>query len=105
MTEGVERTFSYLAHKKKVRVLEALKHFRISPPAQPGAQPKDLAATRRALTWERVEGEKTVKARLAAEGYLGPDLRMGNVDIAGCVGSRTCHLQVMSMRALMTWPL
>ena len=40
------------------------------------------------LTRKEVDGAKTVGARLAAEGFHGPDLRMGNVDIARSVSRR-----------------
>ena len=43
---------------------------------------------------------KTVKARFVATGYQGPDLRDGNVDIAGCVSRRSPHLQLISLGAL-----
>ena len=48
---------------------------------------------------------ETAKARLAAEGNQGPDLRTGNVDIAGCVSRRLPHLQPISLEALRKWPL
>ena len=57
------------------------------------------------LTWKEVEGEKTAKARLVAKGYQGPDLRMGNVDIARCASRRSFHLQAISPVALKKWPL
>ena len=45
---------------------------------------KDTADSRRRLTWEEVEGKHTAEARLVAKGYQDPDLKDGNVDIAGC---------------------
>ena len=39
------------------------------------------------------------------KGYQAPDLRMGNVDIAGCVSRRSSHLQLISLGALRKWPL
>ena len=74
-------------------------------PAQPGTQPKDLVDTRWVLAWKEVEGEKTVKSRLETTGYQDPDLRMGNVDIAGCVIRRYSHLRAISLGALMKWLL
>ena len=56
------------------------------------------------LAWKEVDGEKTAKARLAASGYQDPDLRMGNVDVAGCVSRRSSQLQATSLGALMQWP-
>ena len=60
--------------------------------------------TRWVLTWKDAEGEKTVKARLVAKGYRDPDLRIGKVDIAGCVSRRSSDLEVISVGALMKWP-
>ena len=61
--------------------------------------------TRRVLTWEGVEGEKTVKARLVAKGYQEPDLCMGTGDLAGSVSRRASHLRVLSLGAPEKWPL
>ena len=69
-----------------------------------GAQSKDLAGTRWVLTWKEVDGVKTVKARLVAKGYQDPDLRDGNVDIAGRVSRRSSHSQLISLGALKTLP-
>ena len=53
-----------------------------------GAQSKDPVVTRWALPWKEVDGGKTAEARLVAKGNQKPDLRMGNVDSAGCVSRR-----------------
>ena len=52
-----------------------------------------------------VEGVKTVKARLAAKGYQGPDLKEGFVETSGSVSLRPSHLQVISLAALRGWRL
>ena len=65
-----------------------------------GAQTKDMVDTRWALTWEKVDGKKAAGARFLAKGYQDPDLRDGNVDIAGCISSRSPRLQLISARAL-----
>ena len=96
-TEHEERTFSDLAKKAKAKGLEARGHLRIYSPIQPGSQQKELADARRVLTWKAVEGLKTVKARLVARGFQGPDRRMGHVDSAGSVSCRSSHLQVISL--------
>ena len=83
--EEAERLHAYLAGKAKGRGLEPQKQFKVSPTVKMGAQYKDVADTRWVVTRREVEGAKTVKARLAAEGSQGPDLRKSNVDIAGCV--------------------
>ena len=44
-------------------------------------------------------------ARLVAKGYRNPDLRDGDVDIAGCVGRRSSNLQTISLGALKKWPI
>ena len=51
------------------------------------------------LTWEEVEGRKTAKARLVAEGYPDPDRKDGSVDLAGCVSGRSRHRQLISSGA------
>ena len=84
-----------------MRELEAWGRFRVFSLVQIGAQPKDLVDSSWVLTWKYGEGEKTVKARLAAKGYQDPDLRMGNVDIAGFVRRRSSHLRVISLGVLM----
>ena len=70
-----------------------------------GAQSEDLVDTRWVLTWNEVDGEKTVKARLAAMGYQGPHPRSDNVDIAWRVSRNSSHLQLISLGALRKWPL
>ena len=57
------------------------------------------------IAWTEVEGEKTAKARLAAKEYQDPEIRMGNVDIAGSVSRRFSHLRVLSRGAPAKWPL
>ena len=61
--------------------------------------------TRRAPTWEMVEGVKTEKARLVATGLQDPDLKDGVVDASGCVRLRSSHLQVLSLSTLAKWKL
>ena len=57
------------------------------------------------LTWEEADGAKTVGARLGAKGYQDPDLRSGNVDIAGCATRGSSHLQSISLPALKKRPI
>ena len=104
-TEDEERSFADLVNKAEVRELEARKQFKVSSPERMGAQSKDSADTRWVLTWKEVDGLKTAKAQSAARGYQDPDLRMGNVDIAGCVSGRSSHLELISLGALKEWPL
>ena len=57
------------------------------------------------LTRKEADGVKTDGARLVARGYQDPDLRNGNVDIAGCVGCVGCgssRLQLISLGTLKT---
>ena len=63
----------------------------------------DVADSRRAETWEDVEGRKTARGRLVTKGYWYPDLRDGKVDIAGRVGRRSSHQRVVSSGALRRW--
>ena len=45
-------------------------------------------------------GEKDVKARLAAKGYRGPDLENGSVETPGCVSARSSYLRFIFRGAL-----
>ena len=65
-----------------------------------GTQCKDLVDTRRVLTWKEEDAVKTAKARLVLKEYQNPDLRNGNVDIAGSVSLRSSYSQLMSPGAL-----
>ena len=51
------------------------------------------------------DGKKCVKARLAAKGFQGPDLKEGLVGTSGCVSLRSPHLQVASLSAIRQWKL
>ena len=105
LTEGGKRTFSDLVKTPKARELEAWEHFRVFSLVQLDTQQIDRVDTRRVLTWNQVDGVKNVNARLAAKGFQDPDLRMGNVDIAGSMSRRSSHLQVISLGAPKEWPL
>ena len=70
-----------------------------------GTQSKDLVDARWVLTWKEVDGSKTLKARLVAKGYGDPDLRNGNVEIAGRVCRTSSHCQLISPGALGKRPL
>ena len=48
------------------------------------------------------EGKQMERARLAAKGYQEPDLKDGNVDIAGFVSRRSSHLQLIPLGPLET---
>ena len=85
--------------------MDAWEHFRVLSPKKSGTQSKDLVDARWVLTRKEVDGEKTAKARLVAKGYQDPDLRKGNVVIAGCVSRRSPHLQLISLEALTNRPL
>ena len=72
-------------------------------PMEPRECYKDVAGARWVLTWKVVDGVKTVKARLAAEGRQDPDLKDGLVETSGCVSMQASHLQVVSLAALRGW--
>ena len=48
---------------------------------------------------------KQAKPDWVARWYQDPDLRLGNVDIAGCVSRRSSHSQVRSLGAPTKWQL
>ena len=94
LTEDGERSLGHLACKAKVRELAVWEQFKVFSPGRLGTQSKDLVDLRWALTWEDVDGEKTVKARVALKSNRDLDLRDGNVEIAGCASRRSFHLQL-----------
>ena len=104
MKKAAGRAHADLAHKAKERKLGAREQFEDPSPVKLGAQSKGSVDTRCVLTWKEVDGVKTVKARLVAKGYQDPDLCEGDVDIAGRVGRRSSHLQLISLGALKTLP-
>ena len=57
------------------------------------------------LTWGMVEGEKCVKARLAAKGFQDPDMKDGLVETSRCASLHSSHLQVISLIAIRNWEL
>ena len=68
-------------------------------------QSKDSVDTRWVLTWKGVDGMKTAKAGFVAQGYQDPDLREGNMDIAGCASRMSSQLQLISLMALENRPI
>ena len=68
-------------------------------PIMAGAHGKAIVDTHRAPTWKAVDGEKSVKVRLVAMGYQGPDLKEGNINIAGCISRPSSHLEAIPFAA------
>ena len=81
-----------LANKAKERELDAWKQSKIPSPVIAGAQTKEVVDTRWALTWKAAEGKETAMAHPVAKGYQDPDLRDGNVAIAGRVSWRSSYM-------------
>ena len=52
--------------------------------------------TRWVLTWKMADGEKSVKARLAAKSFLDPFLQEGLADTSGCVRLPSSHPEMTS---------
>ena len=94
-----ERAQTDLVTKAKERELDAWERLKVYSPVHVGTQAKDVVDTRWVLTWKEVGGKKTEKARLAAEGNQGPDLRDGSVRIARCANRRSPQLQLISLSA------
>ena len=63
----------------KTRESAAQAQFKVYSLMEPGKCNKEVVGTRWVLTWEMVEGDKTVQARLAAKGRRNPDLKDGLV--------------------------
>ena len=83
--------------KPKERGLDEWEEFKGFLPSEMGAQAKDVADTRRALTRKEVIGKKTAGARLAAKGYQDPDPEDGNVATPECVNEMSRHLRLISL--------
>ena len=47
-------------------------------------------------TWKEEDSLGTAKARKVAKSYEDPDLRNGDVEIAGCLSRRLPHLRLVS---------
>ena len=69
------------------RELAVWKKFKVSTPFTEGAPPKAIADTRRATTWEMVEGKQNAKARPVAKGGQTRIWLSGNW-LSGNVGAR-----------------
>ena len=105
LTEGKERAQADLLGKAKDGELGAWWQFKVPPPEKIGAQTKDVVDTRRALTWKEAGGKKAAAARQGAKGCQDPDLRDGNVDVAGRAGGRSSQLQSISRGACRGWKI
>ena len=105
LTEVAGRVRADPAREARGRELEVWEQFKVSSAARLSARSRGMVDTRSALTWKEVGGVKTAKARLVAKGYQDPDLRNGNVDIAGRVSRRSPHFQLMSLGALNKWSI
>ena len=84
----------------KLRELEAWRKIDVFPPDAACKVQKQIAQTRRVLTWEMAEGEKRVKAQLVAKRSQNPDLKEGLADTSGCLSLRSSHLQVIPLSAI-----
>ena len=89
-----------LVRAAKVTELGSFKKLDVFDPRRDCNASKQLVRTRWVLTWEMVDGRKSVKARLAAEGYQNPELQKGIADTSGYVSPRSSHLQVISKCAI-----
>ena len=104
-TEAEGRVRADLARKARRRELEKWEPFKAFSLVRMGARSKEMADTRWAVTWKKVDGVKTAEARLLAEGYQDPDLRNGGVDIACCVCRKSPHLRLIFLGAPKTSPI
>ena len=64
-----------------------------------------MVQAKRVITGKMAEGQKSVKARLAAKGYQDTDIRGGVADTPGCVCLRPSCPQVISLCPVKTWGL
>ena len=87
----------------KGRELRAWCKFEVFLPVEGGAPSKAAANCQRVLARRMVGGKRDAKARLAAKGRQGPDLKAGLAETSACVSLRSSHLRVASMSALRKW--
>ena len=80
-----EEQHAALLQAAKMEELVARQKFDIPEPRIGGNVSKQIAQARWVLTRKMVDGRKSVKARLVAEGYQGPDVQDGVVDSPGCL--------------------
>ena len=74
-------------------------------PISERARNKSLVETGLTPTWELANGQKTAKARLAAEGQQVPDSEHGIVETRGDVSLRPPQLHAISLSAITNWRL
>ena len=89
-----------LEREAEGKELDAWKALNVPKPLRAGDVGKTAVDTWWVLTWNTVEGVKTVKARQVAEGHRDPSLRNGIADSSGCVSLRSPYLQAMSLNVL-----
>ena len=89
----------------KGRELNASEQLKVFKTLQGRRNSKSFVDTRWALTWKTVHGKKDVRARLAAKGYQGPDLRAWCVGASGRVSLRSSRLQGMPLGASKKWEI
>ena len=59
---------------------------------------KQIAQTRRVLTWKMVDRKKCVEERLVAKGFKDPDLKEGLADTPGCASLCSVPLVISLLR-------
>ena len=89
-----------LGRAGRLRELEAWEKFNVYSPHEACKEQKQIAQTRRVLTWKLADGKKRVKARLEAKGFQDPDLKGEMLDTSGRVSFRSSHLQAISLSAI-----
>ena len=79
ITEEAEISYQDIAIEAKGGELREWMYFEVFKPFKDGWPPKSVVDTRWVLTWEMVDGNKGVEARLVAKGNRGPDLKDGHL--------------------------
>ena len=74
------------------RGLGTWKKSRLFRPVGESVISKSVVDARRAPTSKMVDGEKSEKGRLVAQGDQGPNLKDGVVETFGCVSPRSSRL-------------
>ena len=100
-----EEAHADLAQEAGLRDPTAWKKFDVYAARNVCNVSKKIVQTRLVLTWKMVDAKESVQARLVAKGFQYPDPQRGIVDTTCCVGLRSSHLQVISLRAIEEWEL
>ena len=92
LSEGGEVLHADLVRDARVKELDAWGSSKVLKLLKAGNARNTAVDTRWVLRWKTVDGVKTARVRLAAEGFQDSDLQDGIADTPGCVSLLSSHL-------------